>query len=95
MTSDDIAEIAAKLTGAQRKIVATSEPGGWGRDDAGYGVELRGGGQVSAARALGGKGLGCVEDHYPFWPRFLYFNNSTGLAVRAHLLAQESQHEQG
>ena len=78
--------IARGLTKAQRGVCINSEPGAFGRADDGCGAELVNAGQVSAARALMRKGLGDIEDHSPYRPRFLYFNNSEGLAVRRHLL---------
>ena len=75
-------QIAAGLTKAQREVCLSSEPGAFGRDDDGCGAELRNAGQVAAARALVRKGLGDIEDHSPYWPRFLYFNNLDGLEVR-------------
>lgn len=89
--SELVAErIARGLTEAQRGLVMDSEPGGFGRADCACGAEARTGATVSAAKALQRKGLGTIVDHAPCWPRFLYFNNAVGLAVRA-LLASDEQ----
>lgn len=82
---DDVDRIIAGLSEAGASIVLASEPGGFGRADRACGAECRTGADVSAARALKRKGLGTVEDHAPFWPRFMYFNNKRGLAVRQRL----------
>lgn len=82
---DDIAEIAGKLSEAQRALVLASEPGGWGRDDTAVGVDLVGARYWNTARALERKVLGDIEEQPDFYPSGLYFNNQLGLAVRAHL----------
>ena len=85
MTTDPTpAQIAERLTEAQRRLVVASAPGGFGRDDCSTGVEIRGS-QYRAARTLERLGVG-THTHGSIYGD-LYFNTDPlGLAVRAHIM---------
>ncbi len=73
------------LTTAQRRMLIDSEP-----DDRtgteGLGVELRTGADYAIAKALERRGLGCREGPGGLALPGMYWNNATGLAVRAALI---------
>lgn len=85
----DVPAICAGLTKAQRRMVIESEPGGHGLIDQACGAEVHGAGKYAVARALVAADLGDLEEHPGFYPSALYFNNSDGLAVRAHILKEQ------
>lgn len=74
----------AKLTARQEAMIKASEPSDRDPKD-GAGVELLSGSDYAVARALERKELGVVEG--PGGPLSgMYFNNASGLEVRAILL---------
>ena len=78
-------DIVGKLTKAQQALVLASEPGAWGREDDGLGVEISGS-KCRVARKLETMGLGTYSDGSPYGD--LYFNNALGLEVRRLLQEQ-------
>ena len=102
MTSDDIAEIAAKLTGAQRDwLFAMPDTGEETRlptkyYDAPAGVEKETPEYDKGCMVFPGTMIWLGGHSWRLSDDFITSHlTETGLAVRAHLLAQESQHEQG
>lgn len=91
MTPTDIAALASRLTRAQRAMVLASEPGGWGNPNEATGADVMGSSGWATALALERRGMGDIEESPGSYPPALYFHNSTGLAVRHHLLASQDQ----
>lgn len=84
MTPD---EIAKGLTKAQRVLVLASEGGAFGYPNRAYGTPVEGA-KHRTALTLDRLGLGVYA--YSDCFESLYFNNETGLAVRAILEAQQN-----
>lgn len=77
------------LSEPQRKMLIDSEPDDCtGRE--GLGIELRTGAEYAVAKALERRGLGHREGPGGALPG-MYWNNATGLAVRAAVLTEQAE----